>query len=66
MSTAKLKKQILVELSEKPMTLNEIAEMMELKPKRTFRLLRSLFQKDQIKNIRDEDGTRRYAIAEEK
>lgn len=48
------------------MSLNEIAEKMELKPKRTFRLLRSLFQKDQIKNIRDEDGTRRYAIVEKK
>ena len=65
MSTAKLKKQILAELSEKPMSLNEIADKMELKPKRTFRLLRSLFNKDQIKNIRDEDGTRRYALVEE-
>jgi DNA-binding IclR family transcriptional regulator len=65
MSTAKLKKQILAELSEKPMSLNEIAEKMELKQKRTFRLLRSLFQKDQIKTI-SEDGKRRYALVEEK
>ena len=65
MSTAKLKKQILAELSEKPMSLNEIAEKMELKQKRTFRLLRSLFQKDQIKTISDEDGKRRYARVEE-
>lgn len=65
MSTAKLKKQILAELSEKPMSLNEIAEKMELKQKRTFRLLRSLFQKDQIKTISDEDGKRRYALVEE-
>ena len=65
MSTAKLKKQILAELSEKPMSLSEIADKMELKPKRTFRLLRSLFNKDQIKNIRDEDGKRRYTIVEE-
>ena len=64
MSTAKLKKQILADLSEKPMSLNEIAEKMELKPKRTFRLIRSLFHKDQIKNIRDKDGSRRYAIVE--
>jgi predicted transcriptional regulator len=65
MSTAKLKKQILVHLSEKPMSLKEIAEVMELKEKRTFRLLRSLFQKDQIKLIRSEDGTRRYMKIEE-
>jgi predicted transcriptional regulator len=60
MSTAKLKKQILVHLDENPMSLSEIAEVMELKEKRTFKLLRSLFQKDEIKMIRDEDGARKY------
>jgi predicted transcriptional regulator len=59
-STAKLKKQILVHLDEKPMSLSEVAEVMELKEKRTFKLLRSLFNKDQIKMIRSEDGTRKY------
>jgi len=59
-STAKLKKQILVHLDEKPLSLSEVAEMMELKEKRTFKLLRSLFSKDQIKMIRDEDGIRKY------
>ena len=58
--SAKLKKQILAYLEEKPMSLREIAELMELKEKRTFKLLRSLFQKDQIKMRRFEDGTRRY------
>jgi hypothetical protein len=33
---------------------------MELKEKRTFKLLRSLFSKDQIKMIRDDDGIRKY------
>ena len=60
MSTAKLKKQILVHLDEKPLSLSEVAEMMELKEKRTFKLLRSLFSKDQIKMIRDDDGIRNY------
>ena len=60
MSTAKLKKQILVHLDEKPLSLSEVAEMMELKEKRTFKLLRSLFSKDQIKMIRDDDGIRKY------
>ena len=55
----------MAELSKQPMSLNEIAEKMELKEKRTFRLLRSLFQKDQIINVRGEDGKRRYAVAEE-
>ncbi len=60
MSAAKLKKQILVHLDEKPLSLSEVAEMMELKEKRTFKLLRSLFSKDQIKMIRDDDGIRKY------
>jgi predicted transcriptional regulator len=60
MSTAKLKKQILVHLDEKPMSLSEVAEVMELKEKRTFKLLRSLFNKDEIKMIRAEDGKRKY------
>jgi DNA-binding IclR family transcriptional regulator len=64
-STAKLKKQILEHLSEKPMSLKEVAEVMELKEKRTFRLLRSLFEKDEIKKVKGEDGVRRYAKVEE-
>jgi DNA-binding IclR family transcriptional regulator len=63
--SAKLKKQILVHLAEQPMSLGEIAEKMELKEKRTFKLLRSLFQKDEIKMIRSEDGTRQYARKDE-
>jgi len=59
-STAKLKKQILIHLDEKPLSLSEVAEMMELKEKRTFKLLRSLFNKDKIKMIRDDDGIRKY------
>ena len=60
MSAAKLKKQILVHIDEKPMSLSEVAEVMELKEKRTFKLLRSLFNKDQIKMVRDVDGIRKY------
>ncbi|MFB0557625.1 MAG: hypothetical protein ACETVY_00775 [Candidatus Bathyarchaeia archaeon] len=60
--SAKLKKQILSYLSDKPMSLKELAEKMELKEKRTFRLLRSLFEKEQIEMVREEDGTRRYRL----
>jgi DNA-binding IscR family transcriptional regulator len=59
-SAAKLKKQILMHIDENPMSLSEVAELMELKEKRTFKLLRSLFNKDQIKMVRGEDGTRKY------
>jgi len=63
-STAKLKKQILEHLSENPMSLKEVAEVMELKEKRTFRLLRSLFEKEEIKRVKSEDGVRRYVKVE--
>lgn len=62
MSTVKLKKQILVHLGEQPMSLKEIAEKMELQEKKTYRLIKSLFQKEQIRMVRSEDGTRRYKI----
>jgi DNA-binding IclR family transcriptional regulator len=58
--SAKLKKQILAHLEENPMSLKEVAKAMDLKEKKTFRLMRSLFKKDQIKMKRTEDGVRRY------
>ncbi|MGD2201627.1 MAG: hypothetical protein PVJ38_08360 [Candidatus Bathyarchaeota archaeon] len=42
------------------MSLKEVAKAMDLKEKKTFRLMRSLFKKDQIKMKRTEDGVRRY------
>ncbi len=63
--SAKLKKQILAHLAEQPMSLQEISEKMELKEKRTFRLLRSLFQKDQIKMVRSDDGKKCYTPKDE-
>lgn len=62
--SAKLKKQMLAYLSEQPMNLMELAGKMELKEKRTFRLLRSLFEKNQIETFKCEDGQRRYKIKE--
>ena len=64
-SAAKLKKMILSEIAVQPMSLKEIAAKMELKEKRTYRLLKSLFEKDQIQSHRDEDGVRRYSPLEE-
>jgi len=64
-STAKLKKQVLVHLREQPMSLKELAEKMEFTEKRTYRLIRSLFEKEQIRSMRGEDGVRRYITAEE-
>lgn len=64
-SAAKLKKMILAEIAVQPMSLKEIAAKMELKEKRTYRLLKSLFEKDQIQSFREEDGVRRYTPKKE-
>lgn len=45
------------------MSLRELAEKMELKEKRTFKLLRSLYQDDRITSFKDEDNQRRYKPA---
>jgi DNA-binding IclR family transcriptional regulator len=65
MSTAKLKKDVLKYLQVKPLSLAEIAEAMELKEKRVFRLLRSLFEGGEIVSLRGTDGIRKYRLTTE-
>ena len=62
--SAKLKKQALQLLAEEPMSLKELAAKMDLKEKRTYRILKSLFQKGQIKAFKGEDNQRRYVLVE--
>jgi predicted transcriptional regulator len=62
MSTPKLKKDVLKHLQEKPLSLAEIANAMELKEKRVFRLLRSLFEAGEIVSLRGLDGIRKYRL----
>jgi DNA-binding IclR family transcriptional regulator len=63
--SAKLKKQIKAYLTENPLSLKDIAAKMELEEKKTFRLLRSLYQKDEIKMVRRDDGVRCYTLTED-
>jgi DNA-binding IclR family transcriptional regulator len=62
MSTAKLKKEVVKHLQDKPLSLPEIAEVMELKEKRVFRLLRSLFEGGELASKRDAEGVRKYRL----
>ena len=62
--SAKLKKQALQLLAEEPMSLKELAAKMDLKEKRTYRILKSLFQKGQIRAFKGEDNQRRYVLDE--
>jgi len=60
MSTAKLKKDALKQLQVKPLNIKELAVVMELKEKKVFRLLRSLFEGGEITSFRGTDGSRIY------
>jgi predicted transcriptional regulator len=65
MSTAKLKKEVLKHLLVKPLSLTELAAAMELKEKRVFRFLRSLFERGEIIPLRGPDGIRKYRLTTE-
>ena len=62
MSTAKLKKEVLKHLTENPLSLAEIAVKMELKEKKVFRLLRSLFEGGEVISFRGLDSIRKYRL----
>jgi predicted transcriptional regulator len=64
-SASKLKNQIGVMLLEKPMSLKEVAEAMEIKDKKAYSLIKSMFQDDRVAGFKDTDGVRRYRVTEE-
>lgn len=64
MSTEKLRKQAITILAEQPLTLKEMAEKMGLAEKKTFSLLRNLFEKGRIKAFTDAEKKRRYTMNE--
>jgi predicted transcriptional regulator len=59
---AKIHKQILTLLSEKPMTLVDIAEKLEYKEKKVYNALKKLFSDGKINS---DAKTRKYSIVEE-
>ncbi len=65
MSSSKLKNEISVMLLAKPMSLKEIAQEMEIKEKKAYTLLKSMFTDERIISFKDEDGQRRYRLTDE-
>jgi hypothetical protein len=65
MSSSKLKNEISVMLLDEPMSLKEIAEEMEIKEKKAYTLLKSMFTDERIISFKDEDGQRKYRLTEE-
>jgi DNA-binding CsgD family transcriptional regulator len=62
--SAKLKRQIKEKILESPMSLKEISETFEIKEKRAYKLLRSMYQKDELTSFKADDGQRKYRILE--
>ena len=64
MSASTMRNKIGILLLEKPMSLKEIAEVMEIKEKKTYTLLKNMFQNDRVIGFKDADGQRRYRNSE--
>jgi predicted transcriptional regulator len=64
MSSSKLKNEISVMLLNEPMSLKEIAEEMDIKEKKAYTLLKSMFTDERIISFKDEDGQRKYRLTE--
>ena len=56
----KLVNQVMVRLSERPMSLKELAEKTGTEEKKVYRVLSSLYESKRIVHFRDDDGVRRY------
>ncbi len=60
-----LTRQVMIILSEEPMSLEELAEKTGVETKHVYRVLSSLHKNRRIVHFRDVDGLRRYSPIEE-
>ena len=65
MSATKLKNDIGVLLLDKPMSLKEVSAALDIKEKKAYTLLKSMFTDERVISFKDVDGERRYRITEE-
>ena len=63
-SASTLRNKIGVLLLEKPLSLKEVAGILEIKEKKSYSLLKNMFQKDRVIGFKDTDGMRRYRITD--
>ena len=65
MSASALRNKIGVLLLEKPLSLKEVAEVLEIKEKKAYSLLKNMFQNERVSGFKDSDGVRRYRNTED-
>ena len=58
--SVKLMRQVMMRLSERPMSMKELAEKTGIEEKQVYRVLSTLHNNRRIVHIRDDDGVRRY------
>jgi hypothetical protein len=63
-SASTLRNKIGVLLLDKPLSLKEVAEILEIKEKKSYSLLKNMFQNDRVIGFKDTDGFRRYRITD--
>ena len=64
MSASALRNKIGVLLLEKPLSLKEVAEVLDIKEKKAYSLLKNMFQNERVSGFKDMDGVRRYRNTE--
>ncbi len=65
MSASTQRNKIGVLLLDKPMSLKEIAEALDVSEKKAYNLLKNMFQTERVNSFRDTDGQRKYRNTEE-
>jgi len=63
-SASTLRNKIGVLLLEKPLSLKELAGILEIKEKKSYSLLKNMFKTDRVIGFKDTDGMRRYRITD--
>lgn len=63
-SASTLRNKIGVLLLDKPLSLKEVAAILEIKEKKSYTLLKNMFQKNRVIGFKDTDGLRRYRITD--
>ena len=64
MSASTLRNKIGVLLLKKPLSLKELAGILEIKEKKSYSLLKNMFRNDRVIGFKDTDGMRRYRITD--
>ena|GEM_PF-1488054 len=64
MSASTMRNKIGILLLDKPLSMKEVAEIMDIKQKKAYSLLKNMFQKDRVIGFKAADGQRKYRITE--